>query len=147
MLQLEAVGRKPRIRSVHQIHIQRVERGRWLLVVLGLDIELRRRRDRPGRSHRGCHRGCIQLLRAHLHPVETETCPAVFGDRQSLTASPNCERSFRVSSPTLMLCPRTLPATKSSFSATVNANFDSCFAPVRTHENSLQASCYSYMKR
>lgn len=113
MLQLEAIGRKPRIRSVHQIHIQRVERGRWLLlVVLCLHVELRRRSERrPRRRNGGRHR----LLRAHLQPVET--CPAVFGDRQSLTASPSCESSSRVSSPTLILCPPTLPVTESPFSA------------------------------
>lgn len=116
MLQLEAIGRKPRIRSVHQIHIQRVERGRWLLlVVLCLDVELRRRRERrPRWRNGGRHRG-DRFLRAHLQPVET--CPAVFGDRQSLTASPSCESFPRVSTPTLMLCPPTLPVTESPFSA------------------------------
>lgn len=110
MLQLETVGRKPGIRSVHQVHIGsglyaiqgQGRRIRFLLLVRGGGSrgdddggggDARRRRRRRRRQRRGRARVAPAHHRAMM------TIPRLVHDRhrRSLAAPTNCKPPFRLS--------------------------------------------------
>lgn len=106
MLQLKTVGRKPGIRSVHQVHIgtglDAIQgQGRRILLLLvrgrsrGDDGDARRRRRR--RRRRRQRRGRARVAPAHHRTMMT--IPRLVHDRhrRSLAAPTNCKPPFRLS--------------------------------------------------
>lgn len=107
MLQLETVGRKPGIRSIHQVHIGTIHgQGCRVLLLLirggrsrGDDGDARRcrRRCRRRRQRRRQRRGRARVAPAHHRTMMT--IPRLVHDRhqRSLAAPTNCKPPFRLS--------------------------------------------------
>lgn len=98
MLQLEAVGRKPGIWSVHQVHVGGLNavqgQGRRILLLLfrGGDD-----RGDDGDARRRQRRRRARIVSAHRHATTTNPRPVVRDrHRRSLAAPTNCEPPSRL---------------------------------------------------